>query len=292
MFIGHYVFAHQEQLPNFQVKHTKPHFMKRYIAIALLFFAGSCKTVPLTGRKQLNLIPSDQVQSMSYAQYDQVLEEMPLSNNATWTKYVKNSGLRIKDAAEEYLRQNDLSELVEGYSWEFNLLKEDNTVNAWCMPGGKVAFYTGIMPICADEAGTAVVMGHEIAHAIARHGNERMSQGLATQLGGVALAVAVNEKPQETQALFMTAYGLASQVGVILPYSRTHESEADRIGLIFMAMAGYDPREAPKFWERMAARSGNAAPPEFLSTHPSNATRVKNLNKWMHEAMKYYKPEM
>lgn len=265
--------------------------MKRTLLLAALFFIGSCKTVPLTGRKQLNLLPSSQVQSMAVSEYGAVLNEAQLSDNATWTKYVKNSGIRIKEAAETYLQQNNLSDLVEGYIWEFNLLKDDATVNAWCMPGGKVAFYTGIMPICQNEVGTAVVMGHEIAHAIARHGNERMSQGLATELGGVALSVAIANEPEKTQSLYMSAYGLGAQYGVILPYSRTHESEADRIGLIFMAMAGYDPREAPKFWERMAAQSGGVAPPEFLSTHPSNATRIKNLNKWMDEALTYYNPQ-
>lgn len=265
--------------------------MKRILCLAVLFFVGSCKTVPLTGRKQLSLIPSSQVQGLAVTEYSNVLNQAQLSDNATWTKYVKNSGLQIKEAAERYLRENDLSDLIEGYSWEFNLIKDDNTINAWCMPGGKVAFYTGIMPICADETGTAVVMGHEVAHAIARHGNERMSQGLATQLGGVALSVAIADQPQQTQQLYMAAYGLGAQYGVILPYSRTHESEADRIGLIFMAMAGYDPREAPKFWERMAAQSGGAAPPEFMSTHPSNQTRIKNLNKWMDEALQYYNPQ-
>jgi predicted Zn-dependent protease len=265
--------------------------MKRIILLAFLLFVGSCKTVPLTGRRQLNLLPKSQVQGMSYTQYDEVLKESPLSTNATWTKYVKNSGVRIQQAAEEYLKKHMRAGLLDGYDWEYNLLKGDDVVNAWCMPGGKVAFYTGIMPICKNEVGTAVVMGHEIAHAIASHGNERMSQGLATQLGGVGLQVALADQPEQAQALYMSAYGVASQVGVILPFSRTHESEADRIGLIFMAMAGYDPREAPKFWERMAANSGGGAPPEFLSTHPSHATRIQNLNKWMPEALKYYNPD-
>ncbi len=262
--------------------------MKRILLLAAVVFIGSCKTVPLTGRKQLNLLPEGEVQSMALTQYQTVISQTQLSDNATWTKYVKNSGLRIKDAAEQYLRDNNKSDLVEDYTWEFNLLQDDNTVNAWCMPGGKVAFYTGIMPICADEVGTAVVMGHEIAHAIARHGNERMSQSMATQYSGMALSVLISNQPEQAQSLYMTAYGLGAQYGVMLPFSRTHESEADRIGLIFMAMAGYDPREAPKFWQRMAANSGGGAPPEFLSTHPSNDTRIKNLNKWMPEALEYY----
>ncbi|MEQ9262810.1 MAG: M48 family metallopeptidase [Owenweeksia sp.] len=264
--------------------------MKKYFFIASLFLIGSCKTVPLTGRKQLNLIPSDQVQSLSNDQYRQVISGSQLSSNAEWSNWVSTVGNDIKNGVEEYLRQERHLELIEDYRWEFNLIKEDQTVNAWAMPGGKVAFYTGILPICETKQGVAVVMGHEVAHAIARHGNERMSQGLVQQLGGVALAVALKDKPAETQALFMGAYGVASQVGVLLPFSRTHESEADHLGLIFMAMAGYDPREAPKFWQRMEARSGGGQPPEFLSTHPSHTTRINNLNKWMPEALKYYQP--
>ena len=263
--------------------------MRRFFFFIAVVFISSCSTVPLTGRKQLPLLPAEQTQSLSYEQYGKVLQESKLSTNTQWTSWVKNSGNKIKSGVEKYLAQQNQSSALEGYAWEFNLL-EDNTVNAWCMPGGKVAFYTGIMPICADEKGVAVVMGHEVAHAIARHGAERMSQGMVQQMGGVALAIAIRDKPAETQALFMGAYGVASQYGGMLPFSRLHESEADRMGLIFMAMAGYDPREAPKFWERMAAKSGGANVPEFMSTHPSHSTRINNLNKWMPEALKYYKP--
>lgn len=156
------------------------------------------------------------------------------------------------------------------------------------MPGGKVAFYEGIMPICQNEAGVAVVMGHEISHAIAQHGSERMSQQLAQQGLGMALQVYAAQKPEQTQQMIMTAYGLGSQVGFLLPYSRLHESEADELGLYFMAMAGYDPREAPKFWERMDAQSGSSSTSEFFSTHPSHGKRISNLNKWMDKAMEYY----
>ena len=264
--------------------------MKKYLLLPVVLLLSACSTVPLTGRKQIPLIPANQTQSMSYNQYAEVMKGSKLSTNAQWTKWVKGSGNKIKSSVEQYLNKENQSKLLKGYQWEFNLLEDPNTVNAWCMPGGKVAFYTGIMPICADEKGVAVVMGHEVAHAIARHGAERMSQGMAQQLGGVALAVAIKDKPAETQALFMGAYGVASQYGAMLPFSRLHESEADRLGLIFMAMAGYDPREAPKFWERMASKTGGNAPPEFLSTHPSHNTRIKNLNEWMPEALKYYKP--
>lgn len=262
--------------------------MKKLLSLFVVILVAACNTVPLTGRRQLNLIPSSQMQSLSNDQYSQVLKEETVIRNTAESAMVKRVGERIKSAVERYLAETNNSELIEDYQWEFNLLKNDEMVNAWCMTGGKVAFYTGIMPVCKDEAGVAVVMGHEVAHAIARHGNERMSQGLVQELGGVALAVAVSEKPAETQALFMNAYGIGTQVGVLLPFSRKHESEADHLGLIFMSMAGYNPQEAPEFWKRMAAKSGGQAPPEFLSTHPSNTTRIKNLNKWMDEAMKYY----
>jgi predicted Zn-dependent protease len=177
--------------------------------------------------------------------------------------------------------------MVETFSWEFNLI-EENVVNAWCMPGGKVAFYTGILAVCQDEEGIAVVMGHEVAHAVAKHGSERMSQGLVQQFGGTALQVALKDKPAETQSIYMAAYGLGAQYGAMLPFSRLHESEADEMGLVFMAMAGYDPRTAPKFWERMSAQSEGSAPLEFLSTHPSHKTRITKLNAQMGQAYSVY----
>jgi len=180
-----------------------------------------------------------------------------------------------------------MSDLLDGYDWEFNYV-DNKLVNAWCMPGGKVVVYSGIIPITQDENGLAVVMGHEIAHALADHGNERMSQELIRQAGGVGLMIALNEQPEETQVMWMAVYGVGTEIAAMLPYSRLHESEADQLGLIFMAMAGYDPREAPMFWERMAKQSSNQKPPEFLSTHPSDQTRINNLNGWMPEAMKYY----
>lgn len=255
-----------------------------------LFFVSvmGCRTVPLTGRKQLSLMPSSQVQSMSYSQYDEVLRTSKVITGTEQSEMIARVGNKIKEAVEAYLSEHNSSKLLEGYEWEFSLI-ESEAVNAWCMPGGKVAFYTGILPVCQDEAGVAVVMGHEVAHAIARHGSERMSQGMVTQLGGVALAVALQEKPAETQALFMSAYGIGSQVGVLLPFSRMHESEADQMGLTFMAMAGYDPRKAPEFWTRMSSMSSGEQPAEFISTHPSHSTRIENLNTWMPEAMKYYK---
>ncbi len=200
---------------------------------------------------------------------------------------VKKVGTNIQHAVEKYLSQNGLSSRLNGYKWEFNLV-EDAQVNAWCMPGGKVVVYTGILPITKNEIGLAVVLGHEIAHAIAEHGNERMSQGLLQQLGGTALSVALKDKPQLTQDLFLTAFGVGSTIG-LLAYSRTQESEADHLGLIFMAMAGYDPNASVDFWQRMANMNTGGKPPEFLSTHPSDQTRINDIKVWLPEAMKYYK---
>jgi len=180
-----------------------------------------------------------------------------------------------------------MSSRVAGFEWQFNVVN-DQTVNAWCMPGGKVVVYTGILPVTQDETGLAVVMGHEVSHAIARHGNERMSQGLALQFGGVALEVLTGENPGVARDLFLQVYGVGGALGM-LSYSRKHETEADKLGLVFMAMAGYDPREAPKFWERMS-QGGGQAPPEILSTHPSDQTRMRDLEAFMPEALKYYKP--
>lgn len=247
-----------------------------------------CSTVPLTGRNQLNLIPSGEMLSMSYQQYGQFLSENKLSNDATNTAMVKRVGQNIQHAVETYLAQNNLTKRLNGYKWEFNLV-EDPQVNAWCMPGGKVVVYTGLLPVTKDETGLSIVLGHEIAHAIAEHGNERMSQGLLQQLGGVALSVALKDEPETTQALFYTAYGVGTTVGIMLPFSRTHESEADHLGLIFMSMAGYNPNSAVDFWQRMAAMKGGQEPPEFLSTHPSDQTRINDIKNWMPEAMKYYK---
>ncbi len=258
------------------------------IAALMLAFVSSCSTVPLTGRRQLSLVPDSQVLPMAFQQYQQVISESKLSTNQQYVRSVKTVGSRISTAVEAYMKELGQQDNVNGFQWEFNVIAEDQ-VNAWAMPGGKVAFYEGIMPITQNDEGIAVVMGHEIAHAIAKHGSERMSQMLATQMGGAALSVALQSKPQLTQQLALTAFGLGSQVGVLLPYARDMESEADRLGLIFMAKAGYDPRVAPAFWERMQAKSGGGAqPPQFLSTHPHPDTRIKQLNKWMPEAVKVY----
>lgn len=264
--------------------------MNRFFVALMLISAvllQSCTQVPITGRKQLNILPAAQVMSMSFQQYDEFLKENKLSTNMQQTAMVQKVGQRIQQAVERYFEQKGLSAQLKGYSWEFKLI-ENKDANAWCMPGGKVVVYSGILPISKDENGLAVVMGHEVAHAIAEHGNERMSQGMLTQLGGMALSVAIQEKPEQTQALWMTAFGLGSQVGVMLPFSRLHENEADRLGLIFMALAGYNPQEAVGFWQRMSELKKGQSPPEFLSTHPSDATRIEQMKKWLPEAMGYY----
>ncbi len=261
--------------------------MKKILSIVILVsILMACKKVPVTDRNQFNVIPNSQLNSSSFTSYDQVLKESELSNNTGQVEMVRDVGNRIKKAVEQYLKENNFKDATEGFKWEFNLIAE-NVVNAWCMPGGKVAFYEGILPVCQDEAGIAVVMGHEVAHAIAKHGGERMSQALMQQLGGMALSVALQQQPEQTQSLAMMAYTGGSTVLGVLPFSRLHESEADELGIRFMALAGYNPAEAPKFWERMKAQSGGA-PPEFLSTHPSNETRIDDLNKLLPEAKKYY----
>lgn len=254
----------------------------------LSFIIIDCSTVPITGRRQLSLIPASEIMTTSFQEYDQFLKENKLSTDQQATAMVKRIGNRVQGAVERYLSANNMSDQLQGYKWEFNLV-ESKDVNAWCMPGGKVVVYTGILPVTKTEEGLAVVMGHEIAHAVAEHGNERMSQGLLANLGGMALQEALSNKPQQTQQLWMTAFGLGAQFGVLLPFSRTQESEADHLGLIFMAMAGYNPNEAITFWERMAANKGGSSPPEFMSTHPADDTRIAEIKKELPEAMRYYK---
>ncbi len=255
------------------------------IIIALVIY--SCATVPISGRKQFNMLPESQMMSMSLTQYKAFLtEHPPMSSNIEQVKQVKRVGNRIAHAVEKYLKQEGQSKRVRGYKWEFNLVDQD-VVNAWCMPGGKVVVYKGILPVTQSEDGLAVVMGHEIAHAIARHGNERMSQGLIAQGITTGIAVAMRDKPKATQALFLGAIGAGAGVG-ILAFGRNQESEADKLGMVFMAMAGYQPEEAIPFWERMKAGSGAGGTPEFLSTHPSHDTRIKRIQDWLPTAESYY----
>jgi predicted Zn-dependent protease len=254
----------------------------------LCFLLAACATVPLTERKSLSLIPDAELLSLSDQQYAEVLKESKLSIDQQQVQMVRRVGKRIASAAEGFLKESGAEDKLKNYQWEFNVIQDDKTANAWCMPGGKVAVYTGILPLTRTETGLAVVLGHEVAHAIAEHGNERMSEALLAQLGGVALAVALAEEPAKTQQLFMAAYGVTANVAFLLPYSRLHESEADRIGLTLMAKAGYDPHEAVRFWQEMSEQGGSR-PPTLLSTHPAPESRIEKIKSFIPEAMRYYK---
>ncbi|MEO0311728.1 MAG: hypothetical protein RIQ89_1385 [Bacteroidota bacterium] len=247
----------------------------------------ACAKVPITKRKQVNLLPESELMNMSLTEYRSFLSKNPpVSNSDPNAMMVKNVGGKIQTSVIKFMAEQHLAKRIAGYKWEFNLVNSPEA-NAWCMPGGKVVVYSGLLGITQDEASLAFVMGHEIAHAVARHGNERMSQGLLQQLGGVALNVALSTKAAETRNLFLGAYGAGSTLG-ILKFSRTHESEADKMGLIFAAMAGYDPSKAITFWQRMSSQGG-AKPPEILSTHPSDASRIADIKAFLPTAMKYYK---
>ena len=256
------------------------------VVIAAALMLWSCSTVPLTGRQQLSLVPESEIIALSFQQYGEFIKTSRISRDPAQTEMVRRVGTSIQRAVESYFAQKQISRELAGFAWEFSLV-DSNEVNAFCMPGGKVVVFSGILPVTKTEAGLAVVVGHEVAHAVAKHGSERMSQGLLQQMGGLALQKALEDKPQETQALWMTAFGLGSQLGVMLPYSRTHEYEADRLGMIFMAMAGYDPNAALEFWQRMS-QSGGAKAPEFLSTHPSDESRIAKIREVLPEALKYY----
>jgi predicted Zn-dependent protease len=255
---------------------------------ALVLTLTACSTVPITGRQSLQLVPDSQLATYAVQQYADTLKKAELSKDPAATAMVRKVGMNIARAAEDFLRDSGQAEQAGAFQWEFNLIEDDKTANAWVLPGGKAAVYTGILKHTQTEAGLAVVLGHEVAHALANHGNERMSQGLLAQMGGMALAVAVSQEPAATQQLFMGAFGVGANVGVLLPFSRLHESEADRIGLVLMAMAGYDPREAVPFWERMNSEEKGGRPPELLSTHPNPDTRIADLQKYLPEALPYY----
>ena len=259
---------------------------------ALAAIISSCTKNVLTGKKQLTLLPETELQSMATTEYQKFLStnKVVTTSNNRDAEMVKRVGQRIVKAVETYYAEKGMTDQLAGFKWEYNLV-DDKTVNAWCMPGGKIVVYTGILPITQNEAALAAVMGHEVCHALLQHGNQRMSQGLLASVGQVALAVAVANKPQETQNLFLGAYGAGAQVGILLPFSRKHELEADQYGLLFTEMAGYNPQEAIGLWERMEKLSNGQKPPEFLSTHPTEGRRIEQLQKFMPEALKYYKPQ-
>jgi len=261
----------------------------RLVVFTMIGFIGvGCAEVPLTHRRALRLVPQSNLLGLSLQQYDKVLKESKLCTDKQKVDMVRRVGKRIARSAEEFLKDSGLGNQIGNYNWEFNLIKDDKVVNAWCMPGGKVAVYTGILPFTQDENGLAVVLGHEVGHAIARHGNERMSQALIANAGGMALSAALAEQPDSTRQIYMTAFGVGTNLGFLLPYSRIQESEADRIGLMLMARADYDPRWAIEFWERMNRGGGGDRPPEFLSTHPAPASRIAGLKIYINEALPYY----
>lgn len=265
----------------------------RKLFIAASFLAatavlGACYKNPITGRKSLNVIPESEMRTMATQQYSSFLATSKPVHGTANTEMVKRVGARLAVAVQQYLTGIHQQDLIAGYQWEFNLV-DKNEANAWCMPGGKVVVYSGIIPLVQNDAGLAVVLGHEIGHAIARHGNERMSQQLAVAGLGTGLSYALSTKPAETQQIFNTAFGIGSGLGT-LAFSRSQESEADHMGLIFMALAGYNPADAIPFWQRMAAMGGQK-PPELLSTHPADATRIAQIKQWLPEAQKYYKPQ-
>lgn len=255
-----------------------------FIAMSLLF--SSCGSVPVTGRKQLNLVSNQEVLTISLQQYQQFIKSAPISNDKKNTALVQKVGRNIANAVETYLKNNGYADELSSYAWEFNLVKIPD-VNAFCMPGGKIVVYEGILPYTQDETGLAVVLGHEVAHAVAKHANERMSQQMMTEYGTAAIGTALGGTSAGVQQAAAAAIGLGSQYGILLPYSRKQELEADKLGLIFMAMAGYNPSQAAAFWTRMSQQGSST--PEFMSTHPSDNTRIQQIEKDLPEAMKYYK---
>lgn len=258
-----------------------------FCALFLSILVSGCQTNPYTNRSQFLLMPSGQMSQMGTAQYSEVLQDpkVIISKDPKEIEPVKRVAARIIEAA----KRSKYADVAKGFDWEVTVIKDDNTKNAWALPGGKIAVYTGIFPMAKNEAGLAAIMGHEVVHALAEHGGERMSQGLVAQFGMTAAAIVLSTQGQNPalNALAMQAMGLGVQTGVLLPFSRKHESEADYIGILLAGDAGYDPQEAIHIWERMAATS-DGAPPEFLSTHPAHETRIADLTKWMPEAMGLY----
>lgn len=249
------------------------------ILIAFLSILISCQTAPITGRSQLVLVSPQEASQMGNAAFQEVIKEEGTSDNPQYKSRLTRVSARIVSVAD-----------TPNYDWEYRVIKGDNVVNAFALPGGKIGVYTGMFRVAESDAALATVIGHEVAHVAANHGAERASAGILANLGSAGLQAALGSQNPAVMSAIMSAYGIGVNVGGILPFSRTQEAEADRIGLIYMAEAGYDPKEAIAFWEKMQSESGGAsAPPEFLSTHPSYGTRISNLKQWLPEAMRYYK---
>ena len=259
--------------------------MKNHLLLAIStgLLVSACATNPITGKQTLNFVSNSELFPTSFQQYNTFLTENKVITGTADAKRVENVGMKIKAAAEKYLAYLGQSQYLKDYRWEYKLV-ENKEVNAWCMPGGKIVVYSGILPITQDEAGLATVMGHEVSHALANHGAQRMSAAQLQQIGSAALDAATSNKSDATRQIFAQAYGVGSEVGVMLPFSRSNETEADKIGLTLMAIAGYNPDDAISFWTRMSAKSGAAGTPEFMSTHPSDATRIANLKSLIPEA--------
>ncbi|WP_418262991.1 M48 family metallopeptidase [Flavobacterium faecale] len=254
-----------------------------FIGLGVVGLMVACATNPLTGKKTLNFVSNSELFPTAFQQYGEFLKENKVITGTTDAKRVESVGTKIKGAAERYLASLGQTEYLKDYRWEYKLV-ESKDVNAWCMPGGKIVVYSGIMPIAKNDAGLATVMGHEVSHALANHGAQRMSAAQVQSLGAVGVAVATGNQSAEKQQMWQQYYGIGTQVGGMLPFSRSHETEADKIGLILMAIAGYNPEESIQFWTRMSSNSGGQAPPEMLSTHPSDATRIANLKAMVPEA--------
>ncbi len=253
------------------------------IAIGFIALAVACATNPITGKKTLNFVSNSQLFPSAFQQYSTFLRENKVVTGTADARRVEDIGIKIKNAAQKYVQSIGHPEYLNGYQWEYKLV-DDKAINAWCMPGGKIVVYTGILPVTLNDAGLATVMGHEVAHALANHGAQRMSAAQLQQIGAVGVAVATGNQSQERQQMWQQYFGMGSQLGIMLPFSRNHETEADKIGVMLMAIAGYNPDESTKFWGRMSQKSNGQAPPEFMSTHPSDATRMANLQTFIPEA--------
>ncbi len=268
------------------MKTNRLHFLRAALSVSAVLLLSGCSTVPITGRSQLNIVSDDEVLSASLTEYRSYMSTAKRSSDRDGAAMVKRVGRRIADATERYLRDNGLEEEVKNFDWEFNLV-QDEEINAFCMPGGKIVVYEGLMKLVSSDDELAVVLGHEVAHAVAKHGNERMSQQMVAAAGVGLLGLALSDKSELTQTAAVAAFGLGAEVGVLLPFSRSHESEADHMGLVLMTLAGYDPGVAPGFWRKMAAQGGDK-PLELLSTHPSDETRIADLERLLPEVRSQY----